>query len=205
MELTELEIIEMNIAVSKKILNDANNDLSLYWINKIKKKFNLYIGCEVIFRGKIARVTRIDGRSYYIKPWIYGNVQKKDGTLGTREISFFSEWELKKPSNTVSEEPKQKNLQKDGAVENPVDLLVKKICKNCEEWDSTDEKIGNCIVLDENKYADDSCLNYIPDPSRFCGICNSNVTNDDLCAGVFCNKNDRHYASQWDYVWHTIP
>ena len=81
---------------------------------------------------------------------------------------------------------------------------VQQICINCCEWESDDNKKGECIKLDKDTESGDFCSYYSPDPSRFCCICNSKATDDESCAAIVCNESDLHYASHWDYEWYSI-
>jgi hypothetical protein len=88
---------------------------------------------------------------------------------------------------------------------------IEKICFNCAHWQGSVHSIGidnikqdECVELDKITKKNDTCDQYSPDPSRFCAICNSEARDDDSCAGIFCNANDTHYASHWDYEWQEI-
>ena len=76
---------------------------------------------------------------------------------------------------------------------------VNKICENCAFWEE-----GECLKLGSKTKNTDTCKKYSPEPTKYCSICNSKATNDDTCSAIFCNENDHHYASHWDYQWFSI-
>jgi hypothetical protein len=84
---------------------------------------------------------------------------------------------------------------------NKKSMIIKQICFNCTEWQSTNNKKGECVKLDKNTGLDDTCSYYEPDPSRFCAICNSSASEDDKYNILVCDSNNLHFASYWDYEW----
>lgn len=91
---TELETIKCNIEKARQTMEELKKELRTFWKNEIKEKFEVYEGIVVEYKGKKARVTRVQETEYYGKPWIYGNIEKKDGTFGAKESHLYQDWDL---------------------------------------------------------------------------------------------------------------
>ncbi len=59
----------------------------------IKDRYALEAGTVVMHNGHEYRVTHISTK-WKNKPWLEGNIKKKDGTWGTQKRNLFDEWEV---------------------------------------------------------------------------------------------------------------
>lgn len=91
---TELEIINEKISNAKIRLGEYEQELSDYWLSDIKENFGIYIGKIVMYKGKRAKIIKINATSYSKKPWVNGNIEKKDGTFSARDSHLYDDWEV---------------------------------------------------------------------------------------------------------------
>ncbi len=61
---------------------------------------NVSVGCIVIHKNKKVKVQRVDNMGRWSvynrtrKPWVYGYIEKKDGSFGLKAQCIYTEWEL---------------------------------------------------------------------------------------------------------------
>jgi hypothetical protein len=87
----EIKILQERESKLRAELNETRTALSNALIAQAGEIYGVYIGDVVRDRGKEYRVIKIKP-NYGYKPWLVGNLKKKDGTFGTAKRNLFSSW-----------------------------------------------------------------------------------------------------------------
>lgn len=90
--MAEIETLKARVKKLKAELTAASEEL----LNAEIAATGMNVGDIVIWKGKEAKVTKIDPWLSSSKPWLKGLVKTKDGSWGKAERSLYGEWEKSK-------------------------------------------------------------------------------------------------------------
>ena len=96
---TKIERLIKEIGQLEEALAAKRGELRAAQERQAEQRFGVRAGSVVISnrsrsKGKKVLVTRVDASSTGQKPWVYGKLEKKDGTFGVRDQVFFGDWSL---------------------------------------------------------------------------------------------------------------